>query len=87
MQRLEVSCAVRPIYGSLGAKGFICLHLLTWRDGGLVHMAGRRTLRILTANQRNEKQPQIHVNYTQQINTYLTKNTYLHCKDHPLNAV
>jgi hypothetical protein len=21
MQRLEVSCAVRPIYGSLGAKG------------------------------------------------------------------
>jgi hypothetical protein len=22
MQRLEVSCAVRPIYGSLGAKGF-----------------------------------------------------------------
>jgi hypothetical protein len=24
MQRLEVSCAVRPIYGSLGAKG---LHL------------------------------------------------------------
>jgi hypothetical protein len=22
MQRLEVSCVVRPIYGSLGAKGF-----------------------------------------------------------------
>jgi hypothetical protein len=25
MQRLEVSCAVRPIYGSLGAKGLMCL--------------------------------------------------------------
>jgi hypothetical protein len=25
MQRLEVSCAVRPIYGSLGAKGLISL--------------------------------------------------------------
>jgi hypothetical protein len=24
MQRLEVSCAVRPIYGSLGAKGLNC---------------------------------------------------------------
>jgi hypothetical protein len=23
MQRLEVSCAVRPVYGSLGAKGLI----------------------------------------------------------------
>jgi hypothetical protein len=23
MQRLEVSCAVRPIYGSLGAKGLM----------------------------------------------------------------
>jgi hypothetical protein len=23
MQRLEVSCAVRPIYGSLGAKGIV----------------------------------------------------------------
>jgi hypothetical protein len=23
MQRLEVSCAVRPIYGSLGTKGLI----------------------------------------------------------------
>jgi hypothetical protein len=22
MQRLEVSCAVRPVYGSLGVKGF-----------------------------------------------------------------
>jgi hypothetical protein len=22
MQRLEVSCAVRPIYGSFGAKGY-----------------------------------------------------------------
>jgi hypothetical protein len=27
MQRLEVSCAVRPIYGSLGAKGLIMLHV------------------------------------------------------------
>jgi hypothetical protein len=27
MQRLEVSCAVRPIYGSLGAKGLIIVTL------------------------------------------------------------
>jgi hypothetical protein len=27
MQRLEVSCAVRPIYGSLGAKGLTCVKL------------------------------------------------------------
>jgi hypothetical protein len=27
MQRLEVSCAVRPIYGSLGAKGLNTFHL------------------------------------------------------------
>jgi hypothetical protein len=26
MQRLEVSCAVRPIYGSLGAKGLSGIH-------------------------------------------------------------
>jgi hypothetical protein len=31
MQRLEVSCAVRPIYGSLGSKG-----LNTSGFGGLV---------------------------------------------------
>jgi hypothetical protein len=24
MKRLEVSCVVRPIYGSLGAKGLSC---------------------------------------------------------------
>jgi len=30
MQRLEVSGAVRPIYGSLGVKGLITLNLL-WR--------------------------------------------------------
>jgi hypothetical protein len=30
MQRLEVSCAVRPIYGSLGAKGLTLMCL--WND-------------------------------------------------------
>jgi hypothetical protein len=30
MQRLEVSCAVRPIYGSLGAKGLnMAVHTTT----------------------------------------------------------
>jgi hypothetical protein len=29
MQRLEVNCAVRPIYGSLGAKGYYIYLLLT----------------------------------------------------------
>ena len=28
MQRLEVSCAVRPLYGSLGVKGLMILHLI-----------------------------------------------------------
>jgi hypothetical protein len=27
MQRLEVSCAVRPIYGSLGAKGLMTQYI------------------------------------------------------------
>jgi hypothetical protein len=27
MQRLEVSCVVRPIYGSLGAKGLNFFHM------------------------------------------------------------
>jgi hypothetical protein len=29
MQRLEVSCAVRPIYGSLGPKGLI-VRVVLW---------------------------------------------------------
>jgi hypothetical protein len=32
MQRLEVSGAVRPIYGSLGAKGLSYLILFFWLD-------------------------------------------------------
>jgi hypothetical protein len=29
MHRLEVSCAVRPIYGSLGGKGLIYIYVYT----------------------------------------------------------
>jgi hypothetical protein len=37
MQRLEVSCAVRPIYGSLGAKGLTSLAGETaWLEGHYV---------------------------------------------------
>jgi hypothetical protein len=43
----------------------ICLDPLKWRAEGGFHMAGRRTYRTLAANQRYDKQPQIHVNYIQ----------------------
>jgi hypothetical protein len=32
MQRLEVSCAVRPVYGSLGTKGLINLPVILELD-------------------------------------------------------
>jgi hypothetical protein len=46
MQRLEVSCAVRPIYGLLGAKGLILssyLHLGLMQE---VSLAGIPTITI-----------------------------------------
>jgi hypothetical protein len=36
MQLLEVSCAVRPMYGSLGTKGLSCTTILTRNGNTLV---------------------------------------------------
>jgi hypothetical protein len=46
MQRLEVSCAVRPIYGSLGAKGLkkflsaLAIVIISWQDVTLLKCQG-----------------------------------------------
>jgi hypothetical protein len=46
MQRLEVSCAVRPIYGSLGAKGLSYIVYLPgstrWRSGLRQYITNRK---------------------------------------------
>jgi hypothetical protein len=43
MQRLEVSCAVRPIYGSLGAKGLNTNSLLHVSAPQECHLQGAQT--------------------------------------------
>jgi hypothetical protein len=51
MQRLEVSCAVRPIYGSLGAKGLIYGSLNLLEPSGSVRVCNGIALSVLNQYQ------------------------------------
>ena len=42
MQRLEVSGAVRPIYGSLGVKRLINQKVVRCLDGAVMHVCSRQ---------------------------------------------